>query len=195
MSASKRRRDVDDSPERVERDTADALAAWTEAQHLDLEEAREATSPSDRAAALRTLESLAEQPRRKTRLALLAAAGIVAVIFGYYGLTGGGRDRSDGSVMLGGEAFAELAPVGRVERYDRFAWTLKRVTPGHFGLRVWNAGDVEPVISIDDLVGNEYVPTTEELARLGASISWQVTLLSSEGRALDVGSAEASRSP
>ena len=197
MKTSRDASDPDGAPDELERETAEALGRWAEARRADVEAARRETTPADRAAAVSTFEALAKGGRStfRGRWLLVAAALLVGLTLGYLVHSVLGPPADDAPVLLGDGGLSGLIPTGEVDRYDRFSWTHSSDTPSSFGLRVWNEGDLDAVISVDGLTLPEYVPTDEERARLGATIRWEVTVQSSDGSTLGLASSSATRSP
>lgn len=190
MSAPDDQRDTRD----LERETARALDQWTEDLQADLEASQAGATADDRAAALRVFEQEAAAPRPgRRRFAWLAAAGLVACLAGGLALLGDGEAPGKTPTFLGEESIVELSPQGPGDGYDRFQWKLNPDKPGSFVLRVWNTGDLEPVLTAEGLTESRYDPTPEQLERLGPSILWEIALVSLDGRTLASASAEASR--
>jgi hypothetical protein len=184
---------LEETLRRLEQDTRPALEAWSQAERADLAAAERAIERADRAQALRTFQRLAGVERRPFGALGVAAALLVGLTLGFLGRgLFESAPRSEGPRLLGEQALDILAPEGSVAGYDRFAWSVRGSSVQRFGLRVWNAGELDPAIAVDGLTDFEYVPTAEELERLGPRIRFEVHLQTSDRQSLAVaaGSAE-----
>lgn len=199
MSPEPRDEVLDEALRRLEREAAQPLAAWSKAEQADVDAAIEETSAAERAAAVRTIQRLARPAKRPFGALSLAAALVAGIALGFLvrGQLGGGHgDERPGRVLLGPGHAEALEPGPLVERYDRFAWSATGETGRRYGLRVWNAGELEPALAVDGLTQPAYEPKPEELLRLGPAIRWEVMLQDADNRALStLLSASSSRSP
>jgi hypothetical protein len=177
---------LEEALRRLERDTAGALGAWTDAERADVDAAAREVSRAERARAVHAFEELALVRRpaeSRRRLSLAAAAALVIGLLG--GWLGRGvfqREMGPGPpILLGTGTERALAPVGPVDRYDRFAWTKSSEGSRSYGLRVWSGEAQKPVLSVDLLTEPSYTLSAEEAASLGPAIRWEVLLQDADG--------------
>jgi hypothetical protein len=185
MREAERDAELEQALRRLERDTEGGLGAWADAERADVDAAAREVSQAERAQAVRAFEDLAHPRRRPTwGLGLAAAALIAGVALGFTarGLLGG--DEPQQPVLLGPGRAVPLEPGPVVDRYDRFAWSNGGQEAQRYGLRVWNDGELEPVLSKDGLKEPAYAPSAAELASLGPAIHWEVVLQDGERRSL-----------
>jgi hypothetical protein len=199
MSPEPRDDALDEALRRLEREVAEPLAAWSKAEQADVDAAIEEASAAERAAAVRAIQGLARPAKRPFGGLSLAAALAASIALGFLvrGQLGGadGDTRPERTPLGPGHAVA-LEPGPLVERYDRFAWSSSGKAGMRYGLRVWNAGELEPALEVDGLTRPAYEPRPEELLRLGPAIRWEVVLQDADNRALStLLSSSSSRSP
>ncbi len=171
---------------RLEREVGGRLDEWAAAEWADIAAAERKTSAEERQQAVRAFQRLAAGgggSLSRRRALLTAAAALLGGLFGGWMARGALERAPDAGapVVLGGVEGRALAPVGAVDRYERFVWTVPAGGAQRFGLRVWSGAGFEPVLRVDGLSEPAYAPTPEEEERLGAEIRWEVLLQDADG--------------
>jgi hypothetical protein len=163
------------------RNLQQALDRASASEHADL--FREAEALEDwpgRAEFHRRLQDLMGQargPRRRRRapwLVLLAAAAAVLIFFLQRGARAPAVPPAVDDVFVGIAPIDGLAPLGEVERFERFQWRYELSPGGRFELLVWDAAapdDALPLVQVE-LERSEWIPGPD--VPWPAAIRWQV---------------------
>ena len=177
----------------LELELAGYLNRWAEEERALVDEARAAAGPRDREAAAE-LERLALAPAPRRR-PLWPAAALLAVGLALGWLARGLLVEDDPPRTPAFMGSLLEAPLGTVERYDRFEWKPVRTDGERYTLRVWNAGGTRTVIEATGLEAPSYAPTPAELDGLGDAIRWEVGVTDGSGAERVLGPIEVRRSP
>ena len=88
-------------------------------------------------------------------------------------------------MTIGGETSLVLqAPLGEVDRFDRFQWSYDAGHPHGFHLRIYAAdgpADALPLIQVEDWPQTTWTPTDAQRALLPSRIEWEVDVLDAHG--------------
>ena len=172
---------------RLERDTEGPLTAWADARQAEVEAALRETTAGDRRRSVQVIEKAAgHRLRRRFGPGLAAAALAAGLGLGYFGRGMLKPERVE-RTTLGTEAPPSIPvhPGPTVDHYDFFAWS-GGVDQQRYGLRVWNEGELRPVLEIDDLRKSLYEPTREQLELLRQAIRWEVWRQTKDGQSSEL---------
>ncbi len=121
----------------------------------------------------------ARRPLRRRRAVWAGSLALAAAAFLFFSLlrdaeSPAGAPHEQDDILVGSARIRDLAPLGEVERFERFQWRYELSPGGRFELLVWDAAAPEhadPLVRVE-LERAEWSPGPDLV--LPAAIRWQV---------------------